>query len=200
MHFSRAEPSIMPMPISIQSWTVADLDRIPADGNRYEVLVGVLLVTPAPTPRHQVIATRLAQVLGRHLDGGRLGQVVAPGAIRSGPSTQLQPDVLVFPPLPEVPRRWEGMPAAWLAIEVLSRSSHLYDRNIKRDAYLQLGVREVWLVDPIRHRILTTGMAGQDHEVTDHLVWTPPGPAPPLEVILVELFEGMAPGWEEEDR
>lgn len=37
----------------------------------------------------------------------------------------------------------------WLAVEVFSPSSRLYDRDFKRVAYLALGVAEVWLVDVV---------------------------------------------------
>lgn len=50
----------MAMPISVPSYTVDDLDRFPPDGNRYELLEGMLLVTPAPGLPHQVVTQRLA--------------------------------------------------------------------------------------------------------------------------------------------
>lgn len=43
--------------------TVAELDRIPYDGRRYELLDGVLVVSPRPTTVHQWVATRLIGVL-----------------------------------------------------------------------------------------------------------------------------------------
>ena len=49
----------MAMAISVPRYTVADLGRFPNDGNRYELLDGVLLVTPAPSHAHQIIVTRL---------------------------------------------------------------------------------------------------------------------------------------------
>ena len=42
----------MGMAVTIPYYTVEDLERFPRDGNRYELLDGVLLVTPGPgTPR-----------------------------------------------------------------------------------------------------------------------------------------------------
>jgi Uma2 family endonuclease len=144
------------------------------------------------------MVTRLATRLAGHLHAGHCGEVVAPGAVQSGPSTQLLPDVLVLPHMPHIPLKWRDVPPAWLAVEVLIPASHLCDRDHKRDAYLQLGVREVWLVDLVRQRIMTTETVGRDHEVSDHLVWLPPAPVPPLEIVVQELFEGFAPGWEQE--
>ena len=45
-------------------WTAADLEQLPDDGNRYEVLHGELLVTPQPTTVHQGVAVRLTLMLG----------------------------------------------------------------------------------------------------------------------------------------
>jgi hypothetical protein len=46
----------MGMPVSVPRYTLADLERFPNDGSRYELLDGVLLVTPAPSCAHQIIA------------------------------------------------------------------------------------------------------------------------------------------------
>ncbi|MDB4889971.1 MAG: hypothetical protein JWL61_1826 [Gemmatimonadetes bacterium] len=43
------------MAVSIPLYTVDDLDHFPDDGNRYELLDGVLLVTPLASQLHQVI-------------------------------------------------------------------------------------------------------------------------------------------------
>jgi len=45
-------------------WTADDLDRLPDDGNKYEVVDGRLLVTPAPAPSHELVIDALvAEVL-----------------------------------------------------------------------------------------------------------------------------------------
>lgn len=41
-------------------WTVRDLERLPDEGGRYEVLHGELLISPLPAVRHQRVAARLA--------------------------------------------------------------------------------------------------------------------------------------------
>ena len=50
-------------PAAGRPFTVADLDRIPDDGRRYELLDGALIVSPRPTTVHQVVAGRLCSVL-----------------------------------------------------------------------------------------------------------------------------------------
>ncbi|WP_336084339.1 Uma2 family endonuclease [Nocardia sp. SSK8] len=52
----------MPLPRS-DCWTAADLDEMPDDGLRYEVLNGQLVVHAAPKPMHQWLIKRLTRVL-----------------------------------------------------------------------------------------------------------------------------------------
>ena len=56
------------MALTIPHYTVADLEHFPDDGNRYELLDGVLLVTPAPHAAHQLLAMRLGHILMREID------------------------------------------------------------------------------------------------------------------------------------
>jgi hypothetical protein len=63
------------------------------------------------------------------------------------PRTQLQPDILVYPARFSPMTDWRKITEHWLAVEVLSRSSRVYDREFKRDAYFALGLEQVWLVD-----------------------------------------------------
>jgi hypothetical protein len=46
----------MRMALTVPQYTVADLELLPDDGNRYEVLAGTLLVTPSPGSAHQGVA------------------------------------------------------------------------------------------------------------------------------------------------
>jgi len=69
----------MAMPDRIDGWTVSMLDALPEDGQRYEIIDGVLHVTPAPRPRHQAVVARLAALLVPYVDrtsaGGRVTSV-----------------------------------------------------------------------------------------------------------------------------
>src|SRR5947209_3443906 len=135
----------MAMAISVPLYTVDDLEHFPDDGNRYELLDGVLLVTPQAAAAHQVIASRIQVKLANSLQG--LAHVVGPGAVVRMPRTQLQPDILVYPARFSPMTDWRKITEHWLAVEILSRSSRVYDREFKRDAYFALGLHQVWLVD-----------------------------------------------------
>ena len=65
------------MPIGAAEWTVDDLDQLPDDGLRYELLDGILLVSPAPTRRHQRAVWQLGQssnYWSHRSTGGRTGR------------------------------------------------------------------------------------------------------------------------------
>lgn len=180
----------MGMPLTVPRYTVEDLEQFPDDGNRYELLDGVLLVTPGPRPAHQVVASRLAALLIVALQIPGHANVVLPGAVVRLPLTQLEPDLLVYPSRFPPTGVWADVSEHWLAVEVLSRSSRIYDREFKRDAYVDLGVQEVWLVDIDHRTIGVTRERGQEVIVRDELVWRSPVG---VEVVvkLEDVFAGM---------
>ncbi len=144
---------IMAMPISAPRYTVDQVREFPEDGQRYELLDGVLLVTPAPRQLHQVVATRLVIELGTALGRDGPGQVVAVGELEIGDRTLLNPDILVYPRRYAPDSPWKLIRDWWLAVEVVSPSSRVYDREFKRQAYQAIGVEETWLVDPEARRV-----------------------------------------------
>lgn len=126
--------------------TVDDLESAPDDGHRYELLDGTLLVTPGPAWNHQTVGLALAIRLENACPPG-LRVLLAPFAVTFGrEDTELQPDVFVAR---YSDMRDKNLPAApVLAVEVLSPSTNLIDRNLKKAAYERFGVESYWLVDP----------------------------------------------------
>ncbi|HEU5184426.1 MAG TPA: Uma2 family endonuclease [Gemmatimonadaceae bacterium] len=178
------------MPLPVPRLTIDMLDDFPDDGTRYELLEGMLLVTPAPSYAHQIVATRLATMLTNALAGD--AHVVAVGAIQRGKDTQLQPDVLVCPPEFRPTINWRDIREWWLAVEVLSPSSRLYDRDVKRGAYLALGVREYWIVDPDNcslERWLPNRAGGL--RTTEEVRWRPAQIDREIVIDLGALFHGV---------
>ncbi len=125
--------------------TLADLEAMPEDGHRYELIDGTLLVTPAPDTRHQRCVARLLIVLGTAA-GTDVDVLPAPYDWVAGPSTLFQPDVLVARRGDLGPKRLERPPL--LVIEVLSPSTRRIDLATKRMAYADAGVAGYWIVDP----------------------------------------------------
>lgn len=179
----------MAMAISIPLYTVDDLQNFPDDGNRYELLDGVLLVTPQAAAPHQIVASRIQSELSFALQKRGLAHVVGPGAVVRMPRTQLQPDILVYPARFSPMTDWRKITEHWLAVEVLSRSSRIYDREFKRDAYFALGLQQVWLVDWHDASIEVCTAKGKSRVVRDTLRWSIEG----VEIVieLGDVFAGL---------
>jgi len=181
----------MRMAVSVPRYTVDDIERFPDDGNRYELLDGVLLVTPGPRQAHQRIAQEIAARLWTGVRATGYGNVVGPGVISLPPGTQLQPDILVYPVRFGPMMEWARITEHWLAVEVLSRSSRMYDREFKRDAYFALGVLQVWLVD-IADRRVEVWRSRTEHEVVrDVIRWRVPTLDVVVPIDLAEVFAGV---------
>ncbi len=179
----------MAMPLVAPRYTIADLDRFPDDGNRYELLGGVLLVTPAPGPPHQYLLGRLTAALWGYLGTDGPAMVLSPGVIKVGNDTQLEPDLLVVPSKPRQPKSWRQLTQWWLAVEVSALASRVYDRDFKTSAYLRIGVREVWRVDLRDQAVhVSRGDLAAPIPHTQHLTWRPPELATPFELELTQLF------------
>ena len=126
-------------------WTVDDLLDSPDDGQRYEILDGVLFVTPAPVPRHQSALVELTVLL--HAACPPDHQVfVAPLDWQPDGRTSLQPDVLVVRRDRVGEKNVKEPPS--LVIEVLSPSTARIDRMLKLSRYAEGGIGQYWLVDP----------------------------------------------------
>jgi Uma2 family endonuclease len=125
--------------------TRADLDLMPDDGRRYELIDGNLLVSPAPVPQHQ----RAVQAVYRLLYAAcpeEMEPFVAPLDVVLGLDTVLQPDLLVTrqDDLSE-----KDLPVApLLAVEVLSPSTRRFDLMVKWSRYQDAGCAAYWVVDP----------------------------------------------------
>ena len=131
-------------------WTYADYAALPDDGNRYEIIAGVLYTTPAPGAGHQSVSARLVTFLVTHVEFAGLGRVfAAPVDVELAPDTVVQPDIVVVlsANLHRItPSRIIGAPD--LVVEILSPGTAGYDRREKQDAYARSGVGEYWIVDP----------------------------------------------------
>ena len=125
--------------------TADDLAVLPDDGHRYELIDGTLIVTPAPSWRHQRAVVRLVTALASATPH-ELEVLTAPFDVRLTDDTVLQPDVLVCRLADLTQRDLRAAPV--LAIEVLSPSTRLVDLNLKRARYEAAGCPTYWVVDP----------------------------------------------------
>lgn len=182
----------MAMPVSVRRYTIDQVRAFPDDGNRYELVDGVLIVTPSPATPHQIALARLMRRLSSYLEPIGLAYAVSPGEIEIEPDNHLEPDILVFPASYAPGTKWRHIRGWWLAAEALSPSSKIHDRESKHDAYLAMGVEEFWVLDH-EHRVVEVSAQDGRRLVPNREVlrWHPPQMPEPLEVQLSEIFEGM---------
>ena len=133
-------------PAAGRRFTVAELDRMPDDGRRYELLDGVLIVSPRPTTVHQYVAMRLASVLDAACPAELC--VVPEPAVELGPQTEFDPDLVVVR-LDQIGGA-KFTVAPLLVVEIRSPSTALVDLSRKKAAYERFGVRSYWIVNPGR--------------------------------------------------
>ncbi|MFF2199271.1 Uma2 family endonuclease [Streptomyces sp. NPDC058145] len=113
------------------------------EGSKVEIIEGIITVSPAPAPRHNVIAERIQRRLPD--DWGIYQTLAIAVPSRLG---MLIPD-LVVAPLPECTESDTHIPAApaELVVEVTSKSNARHDRISKPAAYASAGIPLYLLVD-----------------------------------------------------
>jgi Uma2 family endonuclease len=184
------------MEMAAAIYYTADMVRaMPDDGNRYEVVYGELLVTPAPRLWHQELAFRLATSLNVYLEREPVGRVMmSPADISWGPDVLVQPDVFVAPPRELATLEWANVQTLHLVAEVLSPSTARADRILKRRRYQEAGVPCLWLVDGDVQ--LVEEWTPDDHFPRferDRIVWHPAGAGTAFTLSLETLFRPIDP-------
>ena len=179
------------MGMAAPTYYTADLVRaLPDDGNRYEVVHGELLVTPAPRALHQLVVQRLSTALDRYLGTHRVGQLFAsPADISWGPDILVQPDLFVVDIAEARTLDWSRMRHLLLAIEVLSPTTARADRFTKRRLYQEVGVGTYWIVDADARQaeVWTPDLAFPTIE-RKRLTWRPTGAPSPFAIQLAEIL------------
>src|SRR5947209_12291950 len=118
---------------------------------RYELDEGELILTPSPTPRHDLISFRIRCALASFVRTNRLGVVVSEVDFRLGKEVIRKPDVAFISrksikifDLDHTPV--EGPPT--LAVEVISTGNLAQATAKKIRQYLAAGTEVVWVVYP----------------------------------------------------
>ncbi|MEP7294417.1 MAG: Uma2 family endonuclease [Chloroflexota bacterium] len=137
------------------NWTYNDWENLPDDGNRYEIIEGVIYVTTAPSNFHQWIISRLITYVGVPADQHGLAfWSTAPHGVLMPGSDPVQPDFMII--LKEHAsiirdRRIHGVPD--LIVEVISPGSAAYDEGVKLEAYANAGVPEYAVINPATRKL-----------------------------------------------
>lgn len=180
-------------PITDRPLTVADLDDTPADGLRYELDDGVLVVSPAPMLIHQIVLTRMEVLLA--------AACPPEFAVVGGPGVEIDeinyriPDLVVVraASFAVTDRNLTRPPE--LAVEIASPSTARYDRNRKKAVYAEFGIPAYWIVvpDPDRPSITAYTLTGTAYSETGVAFGARPFTADspfPVEIVPAELVAG----------
>src|SRR5438309_10217729 len=132
------------------SLSLADLEAMPDDGRRYELIGGAIVMTPAPGPAHQRVSRRLLSLLEAAAPPGH--EVFdAPIDLDLPGEQRVQPDLVVVP-LSSVGELRLTLPVL-LVVEIVSGGSKTQDTVTKRAVYAAAGIPAYWIIDPAADEI-----------------------------------------------
>jgi len=133
------------------AFTVEDLEALPDDGSRYELIGGAIVMTPAPEPVHQRASRRLQVLLEAACPPGH-EVFQAPIDYDLPGGQRVEPDLVVAPDASVGKKRLAG--PVLLLVEIVSPGTVLNDRVTKRALYEQAGVPAYWIVDHLGGHLL----------------------------------------------
>ena len=133
------------------AFTVDDLEAMPDDGRRYELIGGAIVMTPAPEPVHQRVVLGLVRRIEDACPPGHEA-FVSPIDFDLPGGQRVEPDLIVVPDASVGDKRLSG--PALLVVEIVSPGSVTNDQVTKRQVYAEAGVPAYWIVDPRRGHIL----------------------------------------------
>jgi Uma2 family endonuclease len=133
--------------------TAEEYFDLPDDGNKYELVEGVVLMSPSPSLPHQIVAGEILFQLMSHVRATGSGFVVheTDVGLGKGPlggDLVYRPEIIYFAAgrVPAIAHRVRIVPD--VAVEIISPGSRSLDTETKYQDYERAGVREYWLIDP----------------------------------------------------
>ena len=145
--------------------TVADLEALPDDGNRYELFEGELFVSRAPGLSHQRILGNVHAILRAYLDHHPIGEILlTPGVIFDESNSAISDAVfLTNQQVNNIGSEERITETPTIAMEIVSpgRENARRDREVKRQVYGKHGVKEYWIADPEKSALEVYRLEGQ---------------------------------------
>lgn len=140
----------MATPARKPKYTYQDYLLFPDDGNRHEIIGGEHYVSPAPSLRHQIIASNFHLLVGPFVRENRLGHFLfAPLDVVLSDEDVVQPDLLfISNERSSIAQKRGAFGAPDLVVEIFSDSTRKRDETMKLGLYDVMGVIEYWLADP----------------------------------------------------
>jgi Uma2 family endonuclease len=137
--------------------TVADLELMPDDLNRYELMEGEIFVSPPPSLTHQRALGNLLYILLNYLIKNPLGEVFTTPGVTFDQHNSVIPDITYSSNarMAEIAPGEHIAGAPELMVEFVSPGSRnaKRDRVLKRRVYGNQGVQEYWIVDPFKRSV-----------------------------------------------
>lgn len=180
----------MGMSSTAEEWTAERVRALPDDGNRYELIGGRLVVTPSPRGVHQVAVAHLAAILRAEVARYTLHVLHSPADISLGEDEVLQPDLFVYSTASgRHLLDWSDIAELALVIEVISPSTAVYDRQLKRRRYQRARVPEYWIVD-LDARLIERWQPDDSRPeiITGTLAWSPSPDSEPFRLDVERFF------------
>lgn len=160
------------MPLPQESiHTIDDIYNLP-EGERAELINGQIYYMAPPSTAHQRTLSFLHLEIGNHIrnNDGSCEVFPAPFAVflqaedEKSNTNYLEPDISVICDKDKVNSKGCNGAPDWI-IEIVSPSSKSMDYYTKLSLYREAGVREYWIVDPLRQIILVYDMEHGDSPV-----------------------------------
>lgn len=154
---------------------------------RYELIDGEVFLLASPTYNHQTAILEIIVHFYNWFKGKSCRPLTSPFDVTLVKANDninvVQPDIIVICDTDKVDEKgkYKGIPT--LAVEVLSESSRRHDMLRKLDLYMQTGVREYWMVDPVKKEIYVYTFKAQD--IGDYRVYTQDS------AVKSSVFEGL---------
>ena len=149
-----------------EDYTVEDIYALP-EGTRAELIDGQIYYMAPPSRRHQNLLFSISRVIADYIDqkGGSCEVDIAPFAVflNENDKNYVEPDIAVICDTSKLNDRGCSGAPDWI-IEIVSPASRKMDYFTKLFKYRTAGVREYWIVDPLKNLILIYNFDTSDSE------------------------------------
>ena len=144
-------------------YTFSDLEKLP-EGRLYELIDGMLFDMATPSWIHQKIGEEVFLAIHQHIRDhkGKCMVSLAPvGIFLDGnrDSTYVIPDLFVVCDRSKL-RKDSILGAPDFVLEVISPSTAAKDKIVKATKYMDAGVREYWIIDPYKNKLVVYDYSG----------------------------------------
>ena len=147
-------------------YTIRDIEDLP-EGERAELIDGEMYMMASPKRSHQRLLLGLEHRISDYIDrhNGSCEVNIAPFAVflNDDEYTYVEPDILVVCDLEKLDE--DGCHGApdWI-IEVVSPASVKMDYFLKLIKYRSAGVKEYWIVDPIKKQVVVYHLSEKENQ------------------------------------